>query len=432
MEDISKRGVQTNDKERIGTPIGVNFYKLGGTWDMIFRADGAKIGIGSLDDDKLKEIQEELGIFTRDPIKRQEAERKLVLYLAKRFEDSSSESVDAAQHLSSWAKNVKGESFGDFVAGTFTPLFSGDSSHLRGPIVAPMIAFLIKKAIEDPTKPILGGQGTDTADIALLSLYDVLTFDTKLPPLMLSGANRSHNEQNSDAPENFIDLAKIATLDMGSGSYWIFQGNIYKGSDFVKIDPEETRQIENQSTFFATHGTNQSVDRLMYIQDKLKADFKLNVPPSKDHVTYKVTAEKLYDACEAVYTDDLGNQNSTAKLMDIVGDPQIKAIVIGAHSLGNVDNESRYDLVQAAKDGKLVIDASRTLIGNVSGEYAASLMYANNDRKELGGTGRQIINAHKLSKAVARAVVVRAILDGLDQEQTQALLDDYARSRKLI
>lgn len=431
MEDASKRRVPVESREKIGTPTEVNFFKLGGTWDMIFRKDGAKIGSGSLDDDKLKELQVELGVFTRDPHERREAEKRLVSSLAQRFEQSRSESIDVVEHLSSWASN-RGEAFGDFVSGELTPLFSGDSSHLRNPIIAPMLSFLIKSAITEPTKPILGGQGTDTADVALLGIYDVLTFDTKLPPFMLSGSNRSHNESNSDAPGNFVDLAKLATIDVGHGAFWIFQGNLYRGSDFVKIDPEESRKIESQSTFFAAHNTNQSIERLLDLGDKLRADWQSNVPPPENHVAYKATAEALYDACEAVYTDDLGNQNSVPKLMNQVYSPDVKAIIVGAHSLGNIDNESRFDLVHAAKEGKLVIDASRTLIGGTNEEYAASLLYANQDQNELKGTGKMIISAHKLGKSVARAIAVRAIIDGLDQSQTQSLLDSYARSRKLM
>ncbi|MBF8250165.1 MAG: Asparaginase protein [Candidatus Levybacteria bacterium] len=432
MVSKDKNFRSNESKERIGAPTEVNFFKLGGTWDMIFRQDGAKIGSGSLDDNKLKELQGEVGIFTRDPHERRGAEKRLVSSLTESFEQSSSEPVDVVEHLSSWAKNSRGEAFGDFVSGQFVPLFSGDSSHLRNPIIAPMLSFLIKRAIGEPTRPILGGQGTDTADVALLGLFDVLTFDTKLPPLMLTGANRSHNEPNSDAPGNFVDLAKLATIDVGHGAFWIFQGNLYKGSDFVKIDPEESRKIESQSTFFAAHNTNQSIERLLDLKDKLKADWQSNVPPPENHVAYRVTAEALYDACEAVYTDDLGNQNSVPQLMNQVYNPDIKAIIVGAHSLGNVDNESRFDLVQAAKEGKLVIVASRTLIGGTNEEYAASLLYANQDQNELKDTGKLIISAHKLGKTMARAIAVRAIIDGLDGAETQSLLDNYARSRKLM
>ncbi len=399
---------------------------------MIFREDGQKIGSGSLDDNKLLEMQTGLGMFTRDPKQRALAERKLVTELYARFKGVNKEELDAAEHLSNWAKNEKDEQFGDFVKGPLLPLFSGDSSHLRNPITAPIIATLIEKAIAEPDKPILGGQGTDTADIAILGPFDVLTFDTELPPLILAGANRSHNEDNSDAPQNFIDLAKLAHLDLESGAYWIFQGELYKAGDFIKIDPLETRRIEDQLTFWSAHKTNETVSSLLGRIDKSRANWQSRKAPSSEHVVHKITPEKLYDAFEQIYVDDLGNQNSVPQFMIHNYDPKIKAIVVGAHSLGNVDNEARYDLVQAAKDGKLVIDASRTLIGGTTLDYAASLLGANINPKELGGTGKIILSAHKLSKSMSRAVLARAIIEGLDQIQTQKLIDNYAKSRNLI
>ena len=419
-------------KERLDKPVPVNFFKLGGTWDMVINKEGQKIGSGSLDDDKLLQIQEEIGIFTRDPEARASAERKLVTYLYSRFKDIRKEELDVATHLSSWAKGKDDQEFKDFVSGPLIPLFSGDSSHLRNALVAPMVTTLIERAIKEPNKPIIGGQGTDTADIALLGPFDVLTFDTELPPLILAGANRSHRENNSDAPKNFIDLAKLAHIDLESGSYWVFQGNLYKASDFVKIDPLETRSVEEQFTFFAPHKTHESIDHIWDRRKQLKANWNLRKAPSDKHISHRINSETLYDAFEAIYVDDLGHQNSIPKSMVFSYDSSIKAIVVGAHSLGNVDNETRYDLVQAAKEGKLVVGASRTLIGDTTLDYAASLLGANINPKELGGTGKIILSAHKLSKSMARAVLARAILENLDQNKTQKLLDNYAKSRKLM
>lgn len=419
-------------KEGLPEPVPVNFFKLGGTWDMVIDDKGQKIGSGSLDDDKLLEIQKELGIFTRDPKERALAEKKLASSLYVRFQGTNCLELSVSKHLSSWAKNKNNENIRDFIGGPFFPLFSGDSSHLRNALVAPILTILIEKVIKEPNKPIIGGQGTDTADVALLGPFDVLTFDTELPPLVLAGANRSHREDNSDAPQNFVDLAKLAHIDLDPGSYWVFQGNLYKASDFVKIDPLETRLVEEQFTFFAPHKTNESIDNIWARRKKLKADWNSRKAPPANHISHRITSEALYNAFEAIYVDDLGHQNSIPNSMVLTYDPNIKAIVVGAHSLGNVDNETRYDLVQAAKDGKLVVDASRTLISAATLDYAASLLSANHNPEELGGTGKIILSAHKLSKSMARAVLVRAILEGLDQTQTQKLLDDYAKSRKLM
>lgn len=411
-------------------PIDVNFFKLGGTWDMVFR-EGQKIGSGSLDDDELLEIQNELGYLSENPQERAIAERKLVGELYARFQGTKAEERNAGEHLSSWAKNEKtGEQFDNFVSGPFIPLFSGDSSHLTNCVISPMIATLIERAVKEPHKPILGGQGTDTADIALLQIFDVMTFDTKLPPLLLAGANRSWHEAGSDAPENFVNLGKLAHIDLNSGAYWVFQGNIYRASDFVKIDPQESRLIEKQSTFHSPHEKQQTIGGVLSIGRK--AEWESRQAPQPEHAVHKLTAESLYDAAESVYTDDLGSGNSIPKFMKAYYDPENKAIVVGAHSLGNVDNARRRDAVNIAKTGKLVIDVSRTLIGAVSEEYAASLLSANRNPQELGGTGKIIISAHKLNKAVSHALAARAILEGLDQVQTQKLFDDYARSRELL
>ena len=421
-------------KEALPKPVPVNFFKLGGTWDMVIDAHGQKIGSGSLDDDAFRKIQEEMGIFTRSPVDRARAERKLVTRLYQRFQETQKEELlDVTKHLSSWAKlEGGGEKFEDLVSGPLIPLFSGDSSHLRNPIIAPIIVTLIERAIKEPNKPIIGGQGTDTADIALLGPFDALTFDTELPPLILAGANRSHREVNSDAPGNFVDLAKLAHIDLESGAYWVFQGSLYKASDFVKIDPLETRPVENQFTFFAPNETKEEIVYLWNRRHKLKANWELRKAPPSDHITHRITPDSLYEAFEQIFVDDLGHQNSTHQSMTSTYDPSIKAIVVGAHSLGNVDNETRFDLVQAAKSGKLVVDASRTLIPAATIDYAASLLSANGNPEELGGTGKIIISARKLSKSMARAVLTRAILEKLDQVQTQEFLDRYAQARNLM
>jgi L-asparaginase/Glu-tRNA(Gln) amidotransferase subunit D len=412
------------NRERL-KQVPIVFFKLGGTWDMVFR-DGQKIGSGNFDDDKLLEIQKELGYFTKVPSERAAVELKLVTKLYSMFTQTKADK-DVGKHLSSWAKNEKtDENLSDFIKGPFLPLFSGDSSHLTNYIIAPMIKILTEKAVKE-RKPILGAQGTDTADIAILQLFDVLTFDTALPPLIMTGANRSHNESDSDAPGNFVDLAKLAHVDLSSGAHWVFQKNLYKAADFYKIDPMEHRIIERQSTFLSPHEKQRFIGDIL--EHSVITNRRSKKPPlSAEHIINKFTPEELYRALEAVYTDDLGNINSIPRSMGEYYDPTNKAIIIAAHSLGNSNNVTRFDAVNAAKAGKLVVSASRTLIGNVSKEYAASLLSANQSPEELGGTGNIIISAGKLNKTVCNALVVRAILENLNQQQTQKLFNDYAYS----
>lgn len=396
---------------------------------MIFR-DGRKIGSGTLDDDRLKELEQKLGCYDRR--RRDVAERKLATELHNRFRDARHEQLDAAEHLASWATNERGEQFSSFASGPFIPLFSGDSSHLRNSIVAPMLATLIAQALQEPTMPILGGQGTDTADIALLGPFDALTFDTQLPPLILAGANRSHNERASDAPRNFVDLARVANLNLEAGAYWVFQGNLYKASDFVKIDPEETRRVEGQSTFLSPHATNESIESLFDHADAFSVDWQSRHAPASNHVAYKASSEALYDAFQAIRTHDLGDQNPNGIPSDYIDDPSIKAIIVAGHSLGNIDNLTRSDLVEVVRNGKLVIGTSRTLISATSEAYAASMFSANRNPKELGNSGALIVTAHKLGKTAARALTARALLEGLDPLRAQNLFDRYCRSRHLL
>lgn len=427
MADV--RGAD-NPLEHLGPPIEVNMFKLGGTWDMTVR-DGKRVGSGGLDDDELRKVQDKAGLFsatTREG--REQASRNLTLELHQKFQKTQPELLNAGEHLASWCHNEAGESFGDFATGPFIPLFSGDSSHLQIPIIAPMVSILVEKAKESPTKPLLGGQGTDTADIAVLGLYDTLTFDTQMPPLILTGANTPHSEPGSDAPRNFIDLAKVTHKNLVSGAYWVFHGNLYKAADFVKIDPEESRKVEDQSTFFGPQRTAQPIANLLEIGRN--ANWQSCKMPSPEHIVNNLSAEQIYDAFSSVYVADLGNQNPGWMDMERIFNPTIKAIVVAAHSLGNVDNETRMDLVRAAKEGKLVVDTSRALIGATNESYEASLLGANQDPKELGKSGKRIIAAHKLNKTMARALLTRALMEGLDQDGTQKLFDVYARSRKMI
>lgn len=166
---------------------------------------------------------------------------------------------------------------------------------------------------------------------------------------------------------------------------------------------------------------------------KDKATWKSRKSPSIEHIVHKVTAESLYDAAESVYTHDLGSGNSIPRSMLAYTDPKNKAIIIAAHSLGNVNNATKQDAINAAKEGKLVAVVSRTLIGDISNEYGASLLSANNNPKELSGTGKKIISASKLNKSgTSHALMVRAVFENLNQAQTQELFNNYARSRGLI
>jgi len=422
-------GPESNERIK---PIEVNFFKLGGTWDMIFR-DGQKIGTGNLDDDELKRMQTEAGYFSESEEEVITADRKLALKLFEQFRATKPLEIDAGEHLSSWANSgdLLDEKMKDFVHGPFIPLFSGDSSHLESQVTAPLVATLLQRAMQEPSKPLLGGQGTDTADMALLQLYDVFTFDTELPPLILSGANRSHVEPSSDAPQNFLDTGRITHWNLPGGAYWVFQNNLYKASDLVKTDPSESRRIEDQSTFLSPHKQNIHIEKNS-LKNFGTAQWELRMSPPKSHIVHSVNVENLYDAMESIYNPDLGRKDSIPRIViPGIRNPQNKGIVIAAHSLGNTGNGIRNACIQEARKGKLIAGISRTLMGATNEEYAASLFGANRNKEELGGTGKIIIYGHKLNSAVANALMVRALLENFDQQQTQTLFTTYAQSRGL-
>lgn len=460
-------------KEHVSHPTSAIFYKLGGTWDMVER-DGKFLGTGNLDDEELNRLEDELGLHSNlSPEQVKTGEWQLTKLIYDRMKNTQPEPVDMGKHLESWCnrKNRRGrliEQFGDYVTGPFVALYSGDSSHLRAALIAPIIMVLLDQAIKEPNRPILGAQGTDTADIAILSVLDALVFDTGLPPFTLTGANYSHREEGSDAPSNFLDLSKLTKIDVRrlnatsgkripgdigytpdtyvsrelaaqlwarSGAFWVFQGNVHSASDLIKVDPQETRRIENQSTFFSPHRTRLEVKKLLKEKEILEltagTDWQNCVPPPQEHITRKITLESLYNAFSSVQVIDLGDQNSVWEQVEQILDPAHKAVVIEAHSLGNVNNLVRAASIEAAKRGKLVIDTSRTLIGDVNLRYAGSLLDTNEAESELKGSGSMIISSHRLNKTSSRAIAVRAILEDFNQQQTQELVDDYCDARYL-
>lgn len=461
-------GRWTNDllppSEQTLSPTPVKFYKLGGTWDMVEK-EGRFSGTGNLDDAELDRLEQSVGLRNKMSARRvARAEKRLANILYKRMKATQPEPVDIGEHLS-WAKEDKpsilgGEDIGhreshigNFIKGAFIPLYSGDSSHLRPSLIAPIISILIEEAIKNPDQPIVGAQGTDTADIAILSILDALVFDTELPAFIFTGSNRSHREENSDAPDNFMELAKLAGYDIrkinqnpvgefdysyppvSSGAFWIFHNNIYPAPDLNKLDPGETREIEGTSTFFSPHAL--AVNTRFFLNERsfwheffsTSWDHTSKVPPT-EHITRHLSMEGLFDALNSIHTISLDDQNPVWEEIKPLRDPKVKAIVIATHGLGNANNIIRQAAVEAAKEGKIVIDVSRSLIGEVNTRYAGSLLDANTN--ELAGTGSIILSPNKLGKTAARAIAVRAILEGLDQQQTQDLINRYCQARKLL
>ncbi len=451
-------------REKVLLPIHARFYKLGGTWDMVEK-EGRFSGTGNLDDAELDRLEQSVGLRNKMPARRiARVEKRLANILYRRMKATIPEPVDLGEHLS-WAKEdqpylAEGGQIGHrdipigrFIKGEFIPLYSGDSSHLRPSLIAPIVSILIEEAIENPNSPIVGAQGTDTADIAILSILDALVFDTELPAFIFTGANRSHREENSDAPANFMELAKLAGYDIrkinqypigefdynyssaSSGAFWIFHNNIYPAPDLNKLDPGETREIEGTSTFFSPHAL--AVNTRFFLSGRSfwheffkTLWFRTSKAPPPEHVTRHMSMENLFDALNSIHTISLDDQNPVWEEIKPLRDPKVRAVVIATHGLGNTNNIIRQAAVEAAKEGKIVIDVSRSLIGEVNTRYAGSLLDANTN--ELQGTNTMILSPSKLSKTAARAIAARALLEGLDQQQTQDLINRYCQARKLL
>ncbi len=394
--------------------------------------DGMRVGSGNLDDDALHRIQESVGLFkARTRAERKAASLALALNLYRQFLNIPPQRHNVARHLGAWCFDRRTrKTLGDYVDGPFIPLFSGDSSHLKSFLAVPMIVYVLRLMLENPTIPIKAGQGTDTADIAIASCIDAIIYDTNLPTFNITGANHPHTDAESDAPGNFLDNARLSSIDLESGAYWNFHGFLYTAADFIKIDPVEARRIEEQGTFFSPHRSTLKIEDLL--RHGKAADWKSRSAPGENHVIYKMTVENLFDAFEKIYVTDLGNQNPGWHDMERIFDPEIQGIVVAGHSLGNVDNETRKDVVEAAKMGKLVVSVSRALIGSTSAAYEASLATANDNPAELRNTGARIIVGHKLNKTISRALLARALLENMDQHEAQKFFDDYATKRNLI
>ncbi|MBD3300235.1 MAG: helix-turn-helix domain-containing protein, partial [Candidatus Moranbacteria bacterium] len=175
-------------------PKKIKFFRLGGTWDMKVTDQGLQ-GEGIMDDMALMEIEKNLNYD----------EENLMNYFNLKLERAKSKKLNLVDHLS-WIRNIKNLAYGDFI-----PLFSGDSSHYRPSLYAPLFSYLLKELNSEPNVPILAGIGTDTTDI-FVSMLDVFIFDKKAAPVLVSGANRSINEKNSDAPINFYELVITAQM----------------------------------------------------------------------------------------------------------------------------------------------------------------------------------------------------------------------------
>lgn len=392
------------------------FFKIGGTWDMV-KENGRLVGTGGLDDGAFAAIEQK---YAKLSVK--DAEKKLLNDIEHSIAASQTQGTDIAGHLP-WVPHI-----GKYAKGRFYSLFSGDSSHMRASLIAPLVHFLLQWANEHPEVQVLGAQGTDTADLAILPLLDAFLFDTELMPVLLTGANRSQREWNSDAPKNFVDLFQIAGAHLPAGGYWVFGSHLYRASDMLKIDPTESRRIENYTTFFAPRLTSRYTKKVIGENSLFHPSKGSSV--SKSHPIASLTTLGLFDAMHQIDVVDLGSLNSVHDDVEKILDPKKKAVIIAAFALGNANNQIKHAAAEAAKQGKLVLAIDKSLLGVVNGRYEAGLIWVNS--QELAGSKHRILSGYRMNKATARAILTRAIIENCSQEKAQQLITRYCESRQLF
>lgn len=395
----------------------VLYFKLGGIWDSLRIVEKVK-GKFILNKERLVKLENEYGLYDIEnyPAKELKFTRHIHSYMNEIFkeqEDIPSQVIRIPGRNS--PVNVK-----------FIRLFDGESAHFTPPFISCFVSFILEQAWSNPDKIILGDHGTDTADIAFLPLLDVFTFDSTLPPIIFTGSNRTSADfERNTKDDTFNDLIHLTDLNLSSGAYWVFVRYLFSASDFVKVYPLTSRVIDDFSTFYAPHLTAQKLDDI-FNEKKLQGRERVT-DMNKKHISRKVTYENLYKALKKVIILDLGTQREISEYVRDMLNPKYEAIVIAAHSLGNVPNVIKHFAAEAARKNKLVILVSRCLIGEIKNVGSTYLLNV----PELRSSGKCIISGYKLNKNVAKAIAVRALMEKLTQNQTQDLIDKFTLSRGL-
>lgn len=399
VAELVSQTEQKLDMAPVATPV--NFVKLGGTWDMQVTDEGL-MGEGQLDDKSFAELEQREGYDE--------------LNICKALEESFAKTAPVAkslgQHLP-WVPEAD-----RLVSGNFYPIFSGDSSHYRTAVMAPAVAYLLHKATTEPERQVVAGMGTDTVDL-LLPYLDAFLFDRHdIYPILVSGANLSFREAHSDAPRDFHDLVQATHLPLQPGAYYIFDRTVFKGGDITKVDPSENpTSLEGMLTFFAPQRTHARLGVLETGAIRRENHKGLTGP------AFTYSAEDMFNAMNAVFTVNLGDMPDINETLPLIRDASNKAVIIVSHALGNIPDPIRRAALDAAKAGKLVMNVSRSLMGDTTNRYYVALGSAN--ERELKGTNFRILEGGRLSNRAAKALLVRALLEKRDQEATAKLVESY-------
>lgn len=393
------------------------FFKLGGKWDSVQINEKIK-GKFILNKELLAEIEQKYDLYSLSNYA--EKELKFTKHIHSYMEEIYENQKDSSPYL------TKVGDTDEWVKVKFISLFDGESAHFTAPFVSCVVSFILKQAWNNPEKAILGDHGTDTADVAILPLLDVYTFDTNLPPIIFTGSNRTSLNFSTSVNDNlFYDLLRLTDSNLNPGAYWVFVRYLFSASDFVKVYPHTSRVIDDFSTFYAPHLTARKLDEVF--ADKRPAFFLGSAASYKNHISKQVTYDNLYATMKKVIIIDLGTQRQMVEYMEDILNPEYKAVVIAGHSLGNVPNVIKHAAVEAAKQGKLIFMVSRCLIGETQNVGVTYLLNA----PQLRSTGKVFINGYKLNKNVAKSLAIRALQENLSQHKTQELVDKFVISRGL-
>ncbi len=387
----------------------VVFFKLGGSWDLLEKTNSAfsKEGITN---DMLSQDEAEYGLYGKDGHTESKA-FTFARHINNHLEKVSKKQRNIHTRLR-YIPEIK-----KLVKGNVIALFNVDSFRFYNIIFAPLVSFFLQYAWKNPTKIILGGHGCDTADVGLLPFLDVFTFDTNLPPIIFTGSNRVLNDPKIDAEINLRDIVRLTQAHLPSGAYWVFAGDVFQASDFARYDV---------ATFYSPHFTSKKVTEVLA---KNNEPFpRKNVIP-KEHISQKITYKSLLEAMGKVKIIDSTMQEDISLALSYIDDSRYTSFIIGGYSSGHVPGPIYHACERAALAGKSIIITSNTLIGGVYEWDNLNLLGLN--KKELRNTGKKIIPGHKLNRFAARALAIRAILENLNQDQTQKLFEKYALAKNL-
>lgn len=396
------------------------FYKFGGAWSSVLKK-GTILSSGVLDTKEINAIEYKLGFFNENN-NYSDLELKLAKKLFTIFHKESKKKYNLYDKLS-FIPDIA-----QIVKGKYIELFNAGSSHIRLSYIAAFLAFFLEHSQKHPNVSLVGATGLDTVDISFLPFWDAYTFDTNLSPLIFTGSNSFYKEPNSDIVQNIHDVIKLAVSKPPSGAYWVFAGNVFSASDFIKVSPFASREIDVLTNFWSPHLKSKVVDVAVREYSQIAMDRSRKISYISPAIQAS-TVEELFNAMRQVVTIDLGDLNEIEYEIYKIRNPNTKAIIIAGHGYGNVNNLMNYLCSQAALHKKIVILISRCIVGDIIEKWPTNLIQSSH--KYLFSKGQRIINGHKLNKHIARALATRAVHEKLDQERTQNLFNKYIYNRHL-